>query len=513
MSAVPDVTWRRRLPTVTVAQCVVCMALAAALLLALPGQTVTTKSPEEVFALFDGLHRVLSGHMPGRDFLTAQGPLAFYLPALGYLMTGSPGAAFPLAMALLLVALAPVMAHILASRLQPVLALLTAALLTLVVAVPMALGDGLTQLSFAQFHNRIGWAAISLLLLMHLPAPAPQPLRDMACATALVLLMALLRPTYGIVALLFLVFLATDPAQRRGMLPALGLVAALLAAFALLWPGMPGMLRALEMAAGAGGILRGSWGQILDHLLANFTDYVLALLLAGFALHRRPRLRDALFYAFCAVAGFWLINHNLQRWGILPLYAMAVVAAERLLRQPRPAVWATPSGIKLFVTAMMLPTLVHCSAALLLHAAVATSNSGRAFPLAGMERVRLASLWTEGSFAAGGALLDQTAEATSVLAALSAPPGRLLVLGGPDPFSAALDLPPARGIQPDLRWLETMGPDHHLTPAEMLADVDIVAERVAGIGPAEQLYLPSVTGSFDLVAETAQWRFYRRPAP
>src|SRR3954462_2233474 len=80
--------------------------LVLALALSLPGQTVTTRMLEPLFTIFDGIHRLNWGQVPNRDFHSALGPLSFYLPALGYRLSGSYGAAMPLAMALLVLGLA-----------------------------------------------------------------------------------------------------------------------------------------------------------------------------------------------------------------------------------------------------------------------------------------------------------------------------------------------------------------------------------------------------------------------
>jgi len=77
-----------------------------ALLLAAPGQTVTTAYLNDLFIFLDGAHRIASGQVPNRDFHTALGPLSFYVPALGYWISGSMGGAMPAAMAAMTLGLA-----------------------------------------------------------------------------------------------------------------------------------------------------------------------------------------------------------------------------------------------------------------------------------------------------------------------------------------------------------------------------------------------------------------------
>src|SRR3712207_5798054 len=116
-------------------------AVALVLLLALPGQTVTTAYLNDLFIFLDGAHRVASGQIPNRDFHTALGPVVYYLPALGLWLTGSLGGAIPVGMAILLAGLAPVTAHVLATRLRPAIAIPFGIFALLVVAVPMNLGE------------------------------------------------------------------------------------------------------------------------------------------------------------------------------------------------------------------------------------------------------------------------------------------------------------------------------------------------------------------------------------
>ena len=110
-------------PSKSTAPLILSMAAVCALLLALPGRTVTTAYLNDLFIFLDGAHRVVSGQVPNRDFHTALGPLVYYIPAAGLLLSGHLGAAMPLGTALFMVAIAPAMAHVLASRLRPAIAL------------------------------------------------------------------------------------------------------------------------------------------------------------------------------------------------------------------------------------------------------------------------------------------------------------------------------------------------------------------------------------------------------
>ncbi|WP_435170249.1 hypothetical protein [Falsirhodobacter sp. 1013] len=493
------------------------MAVLAALLLVLSDRTVATRSVEEFFYLFDGVNRVLWGQAPSRDFVTSLGPLVYYLPAWGQWI-GGWGAALPLSSAVMILLLAPVMAHVLTSRLHPVLALLMGGFLILVLAAPMNLGEAMTALSFHQYHNRVGWVALALLLVLVLSPRHPVAGRDAAAAALLAFVMTYVRLTYGLVAVAFLVFMLTDARQRGWAAGALAGLAVAALAMELVWGGTAGYVQATRMAFGAGGVLRGSWGDIIDHVLANFTDYVLLGLIAGLSLWRTPSLRYAIFFAFCALGGFWLINQNDQRWGILALHAAAVVAAERILREDdglSSATWATPAGVRLFFLAMVLPTLLHNTVALGLHVSAAVGGAGRPMPVAGMEDVRLAELWTGGDFGGGNAYLAMVEEGIDALADLEPAPENIAVLGAADPFSLALNLRPLAGMMPTMLWLNTVGPTAHPPAARILVGADVVVLRKIpeGAGPVGELYLPFLAQNYTQISETEHWRFYRHARP
>ncbi len=506
------------------------IAAVCALVLALPGQTVATRYLGDLFLLLDQAYRVSWGEVPNRDFHTPLGPLVSLVPAAGYWLTGSLGAALPVGMGLLTLALAPAIAHILTSRLHPLLAGLYGAFLLLILTVPINLGEGVTALTFAKFYNRVGWAALGALVILYL---RPRRLDgsdriEALCAALLTLVLVYTKATFGLVALGFLVLMLLDPWQRRWAAGALGLVAATALAVEAFWRSSLSYLADLQLALAASGWLRGSWGQIVDHVLVNLADYVLVTLFAVLALRYTRSLRDALFYLACGVVGFLLVNQNFQAWGIITLHAAAAVAAETILRHadgsPDPddgQRWS--AGAKLLFAALVLPTIAHCTLALGLHAAAAVARAGDPVPLAGFERVRFANLWTWGDHDAGTAELAAIREGASALTALDPPPERVVVLDLANPFSAGLGLRPPHGDAPWLQWERTIGPSAHWAAEDLLAGAEIVLEpkplpdtdaakaHEAGRSPAA-LYRPALTEHFDLVRETERWIVHRRKA-
>jgi hypothetical protein len=522
----------RRRPAL-VAGLVLGIAAVCALVLVLPGQTVTTKYVHDLFGTLDGAWRVASGQVPSRDFHTILGPLAHYLPAAGLRLSGSFGAAVPIGMALFLLLLAPAMAHVLGSRLRGAIALPFAAFLLLIVAVPVTLGESVTSLSFARFYNRVGWAALATLLIMYLrpeKAAARQDLLDALAAAFLVLVMLYTKATYALAALGFIVLLLLDPRQRRWA--ALALVITLAAALFVeaVWGSSRAYLSDLLLVADVSGGLRGTWGQIADHLLRNLADYVLFALVTGLALWRTRRLRDLLFYAFCAVAGFLIINQNLQTWGIVSLYAGAAVAAETLARSEDGAEdwrWPVGLGAPLVLLALVLPTIFHCAIALGMHAAIAAARGGQEVGLPNFAGIRLVHLWTWGEHESATKYLASLKEGARALFEIDPKPSHVFVLDVANPFSAALGAGPPRGDSQGLLWGRTLDEANFVPPEQLLRDIRIVMEPISargdvppeqpnsarGIDGLRQVYGPYISANFDVARETGHWRVHLRRQP
>jgi hypothetical protein len=493
---------------------VVLIGFICALVLALPGVTVTTKSLDELFLLFDGIHRAVTGQVPSRDFSTALGPLAFYGPAAGVGLTGSLGAAMPVAMALFTAILALIASHVLVSRLHPFLAITFAAFLLLILAAPMNLGDAVTALSFAMFYNRIGWVALALLLVLYLPPhrmARGSILLDAAAAAALTLIMVYLRVSYGLVAFGFLLFMTTDRQQQRWVGLALALTALLLLGIELFWGGTSTYLRDSWQA------MRQTSADYLQLGVAHLADFLLLSLLAGLGLWRRWTTRDLVFFILCGAAGIWLLSQNVQGWGIISIHAAAVVAAQRLLQQMdeghgiREGAFVNRSGVKLFFLAFVLPTALHCGMALTLHASAATVRAGQALELPRLSGIRLADLWTGGDFGGGRWYLSTVDDGLSLLARQDRPIGHLAVVGAVDAFSPALGLPPADGGVVDLRWSGMRA----VSPERALAGADTILFRNPGDTPAGAAaqYLEFANRNFSRIGESQHWILFRRSQP
>jgi hypothetical protein len=496
---------------------VLLIAAACALLLILPGETVVTKYVNDLFIFLDGAHRVASGQVPNRDFHAALGPLVYYVPAAGLLLSGSLGGAMPVGTALVLIAVAPALAHILATRLRPVLAIPVAAFLLLILAVPLNVGEGVAALSFGMFYNRIGWAALAALLLMYLPpyrADRRQFALDALCAAFLALLLLYTKITYGLVAIAFLGFMLLDRKQRGWAALATGVVLCAGLIVEAFWRSSAAHLADLMLAGRVSG-MKGEIADLFYAFLGNLADYVLFALIAGLALYRTRSVRDLLFFGFCAVAGFMLVRQNFQGWGVITLHAGAAVAAERLLRAEAVAArrWAAGAASPLLLLGLLLPTIVHCTLALGLHAALAGARSGQDFGLPNFAGLRLANLLSPGDYQPSAKYLETLQDGARALSALDEGARGVFVLDFINPFSAGMGLKPPRGDSSWQHWERNFDAAHHLPPEQLFRDVSIVmepkwpAEEYTARGLRE-VYGGYLDENFALAHESEYWKLY-----
>jgi hypothetical protein len=502
-------------PRKSTALLILSMAAVCALLLALPSRTVTTAYINDLFIFLDGAHRVVSGQVPNRDFHTALGPLVYYIPAAGLLLSGQSGGALPLGTALFAVAVAPAMAHILTSRLRPAIALPFAAFLLLVLAVPMNLGEGVTALTFGMFYNRLGWALLATLLVMVLPphkGGTRQFWLDTFCAALLAVAMLYLKVSFGAVGLAFVALLLAT-SERTWAALALAITAAAALAVEMVWRSSAAHIADIVLAGEVSGGVRG-FEELANAFLRHLADYVLFALTAGLALWWTRSPKDFAFYAFCAGAGLLLIVQNSQPWGIISLHAGAVVAAERLMRaepswpgRPRSALAV---AAPLLVVALLLPTIVHCALALGLHAGLATARAGQPLGLPGFGRIAVPHLWSPEHRDFTVRYLASIEDGARALGALSPAPSHVFVLDFVNPFSAGLGLTPPRGDSSWLHWGRNVNDARFIPADQLFRDVRIVMEPKWGINvdPLRQLYGGHIAAHYDLAHETELWKIH-----
>jgi hypothetical protein len=510
---------RSRLPAIIVA-----LAILLAALLALPGQTVTTKYVNDLFIFLDGAYRVSLGQVPNVDFHSSLGPLAFYIPALGYVLGGSLAAAMPVGMALTTVGFGLLAAHVIGSRMRPTIGVPLAVFLLLVMVAPLNPGEGLGDISFAMFYNRIGWSGVGLLLVMFLPPLAPptrrQTAMDALSAAVLVLVMVYLKASYGAVAAAFVVFMLFDRCQRRWAALALGTSIVAAALIELLWHGSLAYIADLQLAGEVSGNLP-DIHRLLTIVLQNLADVAVFLMFAAMLMFSRLLIREALYVGFCASTGILLIEQNFQIVGILTLGAGAATIAEALARRTAAKNGRASlgrAGSPLLLAILLLPVSAQNAGVLLMHSSLALTGSGEQMPLLHFQGIRLAGLWNEGLFNNFRRYNQSLADGVAALDRLDTPASHVLVLDFVGPFAAGMRLMPAKGDSPWYHWGRTIDDKHYPAAATLFADIDVVMEpkwpiEVWTAGGMRRVYAQAIERDFRLARESADWRIYVRTAP
>ncbi|GGX67517.1 hypothetical protein GCM10007385_40820 [Tateyamaria omphalii] len=477
----------------------------------------------DILIFLDGAYRVVHGQVPNQDFHTALGPLNYYLPGFGYWLTGQLGMAMPLGMAALMLATAPIMVHVLGTRMRPLIGVPLAIFLMLLLATPMNTGEIPAKISFAMFYNRIGWALLGILLVMHLQPERPvarwQGWLDAAAAATLTMLLAYTKMTYGVVAFGFLILMLLQSGQRRwaaGAIALCGIIGLVVEAF---WGGTWMHISDLVEATKVSGVIE-PYIYARSFLLTS-GEYVVFALIAGLALWQRPRVTDFLFYGFCGAAGFALLNQNFQMIGIVSMLAGAAVAAEILSRHQQttsPTVQSVVRGAPFAVVILLLPIALSSAAAVGVHAAVSATRAGVALETPNGKGLRIVNILNKGQFEFYSGYGRTLASGSTLLASLDTSPSRVLVMDFVSPFASLAGLPPQDGGNAWMHDNRNFDLKIHLPAEEMLggADVVMIPKRPVAEGTTEkmeQIYAPYLAQHFKLTKNSEAWLLYeRRPA-
>jgi hypothetical protein len=130
--------------------------------------------PWDIILLLDGAWRITIGHIPHQDFHNPIGPLTYELIALGMQITGPRLASIAVATAVFQVCISAWTWAVARRRVPAYLAALFALYLGMLCVAPHPLGWDYRQTTYAMIYNRFGWALISVLFLQLFIPPSRQ---------------------------------------------------------------------------------------------------------------------------------------------------------------------------------------------------------------------------------------------------------------------------------------------------------------------------------------------------
>ena len=320
----------------------------AAWLFAWPRATVTTYIPQDVWLLFDLIHRLDIGHAPHVDSHTPVGALDSALAFLAFRATGQLAGSLEIANVSMLAITLPIGAILLYRRTTSGIAIVFLIALAGMVVVPFVGESGLL-VTQALFYNRWGWGLIACLFLAVLPLAPPMRggkwlLRTHVAAEALsiavaLLLLFFLKITYFLVGLFFVVFFGVALARfLRTALLGLALFAPALLAVSLATGVVDDYLldiaRAIEVARNPGADRP---TPSVSHLIHTTLPHIaLGVVAVGVgALQRRPAVAQILYFAFVLASCIALALQNSQPPFLFALINVFVaVAASCSQRSP-----------------------------------------------------------------------------------------------------------------------------------------------------------------------------------
>lgn len=497
------------------------------------GATVVLCYPGDIAGTLDGGWRVLNGQIPHVDFYTPLGSVTHLIVALGMRLGGPRVSSIAFANACLLLVLAP-WAWILArTRMSAVLSLPFALYVGFMVAATSTYGHEFKQLGYSAIYNRYGVALTALVLIESLGCPR----RDFrAWASALqgmstgicVAITFFLKPNFFGVAVLAIVaggiLLPQNWYRWCGLCAGAAVVTVVMLAY--LRFDIAAMSQDMTMAAKIRGIgfLRSAFGMATEPAVFNSVFLMLTLWCiapCGDGCYRSlfaPKIGQGLLVLFLIVvqAMLSLTNSQPPLATLFPAGALLVLeAAQRAVRRQevadeqaieRSTGWmATLLLVVYFVASILIPDMESLPYSVFMrHTEGLRMTADLRFaapPLADM----LAPRDPEYTRAVN--------DGCELLRLYSQPSDRIVSMDLTNPFSFALQRPPATG---DALWWDQHSFTKLVHPdAERVfehAAVVMVPKHPITVQPERQpmaVYAGYIDAHYTLVTESAFWKLYR----
>ncbi|MBL8548719.1 MAG: hypothetical protein JNJ73_01945 [Hyphomonadaceae bacterium] len=460
------------------------------------GPTTVAAAPWDIFVLLDGGWRMLQGQTPSTDFYSPTGPLIYWLIEQGMRIVGPSFRAGMVASLIFLAAIAPLAIFVFFRKFaSPLAFLLTIAFAVLAVAT-RPLGYEPEHMSYLMPYNRMGWIVFAILcahLFMGDRAPAkPRAGAAALFSGALVALLFLDKITFALGGLAALAFaLVLRPQLRaKAWLAIVGFAAVCALAWTAFGFDIPAYLSDLGIAAAAqtydnrieclkrvikfnalqGAVLTAAWVALIAWPVRRgwlaFADAARTTLAVGFvfgmslliSIFNTTELTDIPHYLAAAMlVDTWLRRGTAGRRRTRLSYAAAIGVLIALFT-------AFPRDLIGFAnTYAAMP-----------YRNGAAPESQRFASRTYGDLVILHTTKKEAAYSRAHRTPDQINDGLALLRAHLSPDSRLVSLTLGNPFSLALELPPARGAP---LWLDidTNFTRESLPPPERIfGDADFV---------------------------------------
>jgi hypothetical protein len=274
--------------------------------------------PQDVFGFLDGIHRIVSGQVPNRDFSTPIGALVYALPALFVRLGANPLLSLAYAQGALLALNFLILVNLLKTRIPGILGLLFAVWTTMLLAARMNLGQAVQLVTFAENYNRCSTVFLSEILIFLIPSQTSERLRaayDVICLSGLSLALFYTKMTYFAVAVASLALLSLTSRQNLiVVIKATIIFLVIVGAIELKYRLLGGYFGALMMASHVSGAVRGNFFSISNLILGNVPELAVCAIapLVVLYVEHKLTLKEVIIFVFVVVASILLINQNAQ---------------------------------------------------------------------------------------------------------------------------------------------------------------------------------------------------------
>jgi hypothetical protein len=495
---------------VVVAGAIVAMS---AVLLASPGVLLSRQMSWDLLFNLAGAWHLHHGGVANVDFHDPVGQLYFWLTRIGFWLCGPTVQAFVVGEIIVAAAVFIAAAVVSVPRLPPIATMVFTLFVSLIVLMPVNVGDDLTDFTFAMSYNVYGWAAISVLsLILFLPRrrPCEGAWIDAAVGGLLMVAMYYLKISYFAASLgEFALALALYRHVRRTAWLVAGGLVVVNALAPYNWPylselanvlAQPDSLTYYAEIERLKGLLQASMVELSIFTLVGGIS--LGLWLSG----RAPLLLPVTMAALVAM-GFLLLMLNTQAHGI-PLAIVSLfllyhhMQADTALRRAAPALFVFP--LWLTVAAMASLVAYHLAAA-------------RKDELVAVDRTNLQGLAVPaGDFPHPVDPIDQDdyvetiLEAADLLKRTESGGQGAVLFDQVDPMAFVLGVPPRHGarlwLDPGFPWPQPeklfAGSNDVLIPKRPVSE-DVKREAL-------ELYGPYLARHFRHRAESKNWTLLSR---
>jgi hypothetical protein len=269
----------------------------------------------DVMGLTDAAYRTFRGQIPSIDFQSLYGAAIYYPAALGFYLDLNAGAVLGFGHFVTAVPLL-IMAALASYRRFPILpSVILLLFLFLLIVMPMRLGGRVSELTYAIYYTRHGWAALTIALLFYLE---PRTLRrsdlflDSTVLSLLLLYLFYTKITFAAVALVFVIINSiTSKYKMRLSILSLSIVVSVVAAILIFTEYNAAYFNDIVGVVSQSSALRrglyGTLSTIAKHLgifLLCFTA------LAAVYLTGRRNFFDLAFVTGCIIASLMILDKS-----------------------------------------------------------------------------------------------------------------------------------------------------------------------------------------------------------